>query len=750
MEHRTITGGWHYLPFARNRIQQLRAAGLTHATDRKVFPDAIVTVRLVDGIDYIHIEGGGCSIPMDSGVVDIGVYASEEDPARFLAATLHESYRLATYNAPFALDGAWRLNPGRKSAGQFSGLLTKASYFKGKVPVNGQAARSFSPRKIQSGAVFVDDPADPKLPQKKTVAMRCPASMFTGKTRLYAQAMFGQYLYPPPNLASDGSVTSATSAEALAGPSFNDTAPPSLLLQAYKEAGDETSYPGVVLTTNCGVHLDADGNHWLFEMLTDELNVYPLIGSTCAQGMRKYLAATQVTDPISAVDREHLEAYILSTCRPWVKNKVRVRLTRALATYSMGYGWHWNWSGTACDMVVNSPFDQGGDAIGMRSTHYRTSVQRVGASWQAISSIVEGPVDWTVLRPIWVITEPSWINLAPLAAVPQYTLIKTTYRTTTQIACDAPFYCFYARDELKVCRVSVSYHAATPSGTVWTPGFRDGTGPDNPGFVRYETVGLYEGFTETHTGFSAYWEAQFSCGDEVFSGLQFNRIASGNRIEIVQKTKTSAEPTMTWGDNVDTWEFEFGEPPRQIFRYRGYFSFQASVPVRYRLQYFDYQDHYQSRAAVVVPFYDAEAVYIQAEAKLVRTKTDGMSELQEGERFVFLNQAKYEDGSLGPVLESWWTSDTNFNAVIEPFAPFIPDTDEIFSLNSQRLVHRGGAVDADYGADLDAFFDNEADRVGATFKTLSSTHVTEPVVIGRCEPVGTDVHIGNIALVGAI
>lgn len=747
MEHRLITGGWQYLPYARRRIQQLRGAGLSYATDRKVFPDATVTVRVEDEHDYIEISGGLCLLPMDSGVVDIGIYASQEDPYRFLPATLHESQALAAYNASFLPDGLWRLNPGRKSAGQFSGLLSKSGVFKGKVPYDHQPARAFAPRKIKEGDAFVDDPADQNLVDKKNAAMRCPASIFTGKTRLYVQAMYGQYLYPPDRVLADGTVVGAAT-EPLVGPSFLDTAPPSLMIPAYKPRDDEASYPAEQLTTNSGVYLDADGKHWLMRVDTDSVTICPLIGSTCAEGLRKYLKGPVENDPISDEDREHLEAYVLASCRPYVKRRVVVALNVALAAYSMGYGWHWNWSGTQCDMVVNRPFSQGGDDTAMRSTHYRITISRDSGIWAAVNTTVEGPVDWTVYRAIWCITEPSWLNLSGNDP-PLYSLIKTTYRNTAAFACDAPFYCFYARDQLKVCRVNVAELPSTPGATRWTQGFRSNDDPEAPGDIRYATVGMNSGYTETDGGFSPGWEASFSCGSESFTGLQFNRLRTGNRIEIVGKSRTLALPLLTWGITLDTWEFEIGYPPYNTVRYYGFYSFAGSIPVRYRLQTYGYTEAFSSRAAIVVPFYDAEAVYLQAEKKQVRFKEAGTTELQEGGRFLFQHQPKFEDGSFGPVAEVFRSSDTSFNSVIEPSAP-LAASEEITSLTDvQRLVHRAGAVDAIYGADLDSFF-SEDDRVGATFKTLSSAHAAQPVVIGRCAPVGTDFFEGSVALVGAI
>lgn len=748
MEHRLITGGWQYLPFARNRIQALRAAGLTHATDRKVFPDATVTVRIVDDVDYIEISGGLCLLPMESGVVDIGIYASGEDPYRFAAAILHENQGQALYNASFTPDGAWRLNPSKKSAGQISGLLGKSSYFKGKVPYDAQPARSFAPRKIKDGDAFVNDPADQNLVDKKIAAMRCPASMFTGRTRLYAQAMYGQFLYPPDNLRGDGSIVGASDIP-LVCPVFLDTSPPSLSLQAYKPKGDEAAYPNVQLNTSCGVHLDAEGKHWLFAVETDHVYVYPLIGSACAEGLRKYLKGPVASDPISDEDRERLEAYVLSSCRPYVKQRVKIDLNVALVTYSMGYGWHWNWSGTQCDMVVNTPFSQGGANTAMRSTHYRITMTRAGALWSFVNSTVEGPVDWTLYRAIWVITEPSWLNFSPGTIAPSYTLLKTTYRNTSAFNCDAPFYCFYARDDLKVCRAGMAEGEGTPPASRWTQGFRSNDDFENPGDIRYATVGLNSGYTESDSGYSDHWLAHFSCGDVVLSDLVYNKVRSGSRIEIVDKQAQAGDPELNWGSTLGIWSIEVGSPPYNVLTYYGFFTFPGSRAVRYRLQTYGWTDTVQSRAAIVIPFYDAEAVYLQAEKKNVRSKTAGMSELQSGGRFMFHQQPKFEDGSFGPVVTTYRSSDISGNNTIEPFAPFSPPDEVTTESSEQKLVHRAGAINAEYGAALDAFF-GEDDRVAATFKTLTGTSAVMPVVIGNCEPQGTDFSTGNVALVGAI
>ena len=58
MEHKIISGGEQYLPFARSRIRALRALGLQYVSQSFNMGDATVNVQLKAGIAYIRIEGG--------------------------------------------------------------------------------------------------------------------------------------------------------------------------------------------------------------------------------------------------------------------------------------------------------------------------------------------------------------------------------------------------------------------------------------------------------------------------------------------------------------------------------------------------------------------------------------------------------------------------------------------------------------------------------------------------------------------
>lgn len=57
MEHKSISGGEQWLPFARSRIKALRATGLTHAGQRYDIAGDLVEVRVAGEHEYIRISG---------------------------------------------------------------------------------------------------------------------------------------------------------------------------------------------------------------------------------------------------------------------------------------------------------------------------------------------------------------------------------------------------------------------------------------------------------------------------------------------------------------------------------------------------------------------------------------------------------------------------------------------------------------------------------------------------------------------
>lgn len=59
MEHKLITGGEQWLPFARSRIRALRATGLQYACQKYEIDGARVEVRISGGHEFIRLDGSG-------------------------------------------------------------------------------------------------------------------------------------------------------------------------------------------------------------------------------------------------------------------------------------------------------------------------------------------------------------------------------------------------------------------------------------------------------------------------------------------------------------------------------------------------------------------------------------------------------------------------------------------------------------------------------------------------------------------
>lgn len=58
MEHRLVTGGYEFLPFARSRVRALKALGLDYAAQSFKIGGVTIRVRIEPGHEHIHIEGG--------------------------------------------------------------------------------------------------------------------------------------------------------------------------------------------------------------------------------------------------------------------------------------------------------------------------------------------------------------------------------------------------------------------------------------------------------------------------------------------------------------------------------------------------------------------------------------------------------------------------------------------------------------------------------------------------------------------
>jgi hypothetical protein len=591
MEHKLILGGGeHYLPFARSRIKALRSAGLRYASQKFILPDAEVRVQLVNEIEYIWITGSGGAIAMDSGVVDV-LSIAPLAPATYLAGILRESSAVLAYNAPFVIPdsgGSWRLNPASGSAGEVSGTIQTTGDVSGKVPIDGSAAKSFSPIKDAEG---IDTTNDSSMVAKKTTAIAVPASIFTGRCRLYIQALYGAHLYQRDKGSPSFIPTPVAETSAAPALSFADLA---------------VEGQTILVDTSTGIYLDpTTGKHWMIcPRSGTTVEVFPMVASTAAKSLRRFLKAPYT---LNETDREHIEAYILSQSRPTTAGRQLLTTETSVQAYSLGYGWHWNWTGLLADIVVNDQFTQ--DAINQKyamvSTHYRLTMTLTDGVWAAVVTTVAGPTQWCAYRPSWILSEPNYAD---------FTQDKTTPRLTDVFACSATFYAYYVRDELIQCRIDVT---SQPSSALNVrTGWRDVAGT----LFENHTLGLLPGYVENST-VGSRWEATVTIGTQVFGPVPYGGTITGTSIEVTNKVFTG-NWLAGFGSEMFPQNIDQGYPPyEQVFEPTGVSDARQSGEITYDTLTDSFTGSVGGRILMGTPFYDAEAFFVDAVAEDTKSTT---------------------------------------------------------------------------------------------------------------------------------
>lgn len=736
---------WQYVPFGRARLKALRATGLSYASQTFVIDSTIIKVRIVGAQSYIQIDGG-CRLLMDSGVIEANYRIIGDgiiDPISYLPGVLYKSSAALAYDAAFTEpEGNFLLNPGNTSAGQFSGRLTAGARHKGAVQVSGNPV-SFTPGMILNGMPppgFISNPEDGRLFQKKLAARLCPASMFTGKCRLYVQALYGAPLY---ETDTDGNPTDKARPQMIEA-SF--TRVPSLILMPYRRLGDTTAYDSLGIGTSTGVYLHpATGKHFLVDPIIGaygaNVYIYPLIGSTCAEAQRKYL----ISGKLNAQDAEHLEAYILSTCLPDMANKVTLAAETITLGGGMGYGWHWNWSGTTADIVISTPYVQreslGIAYMGMESTHHRVSLkvsytppdatQKEKFAFAISQSVVEGPVRWAVPRAYWCIAAPDWVGK----------LTKVTPKDSDLFNCDAPFYVFYNRDDLKVCRAAVALSTRAPlvesQSRVWNMGY---------GYVG-GTEGPDSGFFSSLVQSADIEKGNFTCGGAGVTGLVRAKTYTDTRKEVSAKSwdgsfgdyyaTAGGDIPITTPITPQLFETGYELSGHTLNKYattevQAYSKCGTVYNFNYTFTESVINGLEQGFAEIVVPTHDAEAIFIRKEVQVTTTVQ---------------SKAVWPRISVGGYANNWFPRDTfivpsprlgyqrwnlgydNGGAQNPGDTPNTTVPPPVTTVTEDgKLINRAGAVPALFPA-FEDFHYNDRDTIPANYSILTSSG-TSPVVIG--------------------
>ena len=399
----------------------------SHRTVVRETPEGRAIARTRDRMPMCTVEGGCEPIGIDHGTVDVLTIAPMH-PDVYKDGKLYRTPFVAAHITGSAVD-----DPDRPIVDE----IEPPDSVKGVAPADGAVAKSMRAKKIEDRD---------GLYAKKIMVGRCPPSIFTGRTRLYAQAIYG--LHDELSRARlDVTLPSAT---------------PAILIGRT----EETEFR---LSTNCGIYYEAaTAKHYMIEVGQDTVTFYPMECSDCVDAYRSYLL-----DPtFPEADKERVESYILGDSSV-IKSKAQVVSITSTSAYSMGYGWHFNWDGDRADIVLTSLVAAPGGGEENESTHYRlTFAKNSKGKWSATRAIVEGPTKWKSLRHVEPITAPTWDDMV---------LEKIGAHVGPPAYGNAPFYVFYDRNTLRVCRYSCSSGSFAKTGITREPYYYD--------YARYLSVG---------------------------------------------------------------------------------------------------------------------------------------------------------------------------------------------------------------------------------------------------------------------
>lgn len=418
-----------YLPFGIELVRKLIRQGRYANSKTVAVDDAVITAKVVGEQRWLRIwVGGRCELYLESGIVDVG--------------------SIGPANPAFNDSGKLYTNPALAAIPELNGLLKLPLVAESPAkPISGDVAESFKKKIVtdEFGNETVDQSSLSELQRKKLTVATVPPSLFTGKTRLYVQSIYGRRLkhFKPW--------------------SMNPEYQPPAIRYSGTQVGE--SYT-VDISTNTGVYTTEDYEYFLITVAygtAQNVTIRKLEAeSACVEGARAYLVKNKST--LTEEKKTALEAYILSGSYP--SNAVVFAADATVdVVWQMGYGWHFNWSGTACDIVKVDTISTGGATYKHKSTHYRmefardkdkiipvsdpplTPVQQERMRWAAIKQTTVEEAEWKNGKWQQVIAFPDW-------SVNQLEIFGT--QLGARFGDEAPIYCFYRRDELQVVRFSLS------------------------------------------------------------------------------------------------------------------------------------------------------------------------------------------------------------------------------------------------------------------------------------------------------
>ena len=373
--HILVTGdAWQYVPFGRARLKALRATGLSYASQSYTVDGTTIKVRIVGDQSFIQIDG---------------------DPTLYC-----ESGQIFWPFRP-------RYSPlwGEAATWEFMDIPTTSKYL-GKVKIsketrgdqvntpalsNGMRSKAIGWPLADLGSIPANETKDKETQEKyfeytmtKKKAMSIwPASIFSGKMRLFMQALYGAKEPNPDN----------------PGDYFpflldNEDEPTLVMLRSSLEGGNVL----MVRSNSMGIFTAPDDTYWLLDINEGPRNVLVnKINTSKATSLVKQLK------DMTADERAKAEAYIFANSKieiPKPENTVYATGTfPEVVGSAIAYGWKKKKNGSKESIVVH---EQLGETIPETRWHARTvhltfsytAAQGDTPARISVSGVVEDGHDW--------------------------------------------------------------------------------------------------------------------------------------------------------------------------------------------------------------------------------------------------------------------------------------------------------------------------------------------------------------------
>lgn len=359
--HILVTGdAWQYVPFGRARLKSLRATGLSYASQSYTVDGTTIKVRIVGDQSFIQIDGSG-TLYLESGQLEWN-YPAPESPTRYDPAQWHflDVPTTSTYLGKVRADGT-QVNKPTLCESQDSLAI---GYPKATTGTPAEIAAADWARKIEYGGATV---------AKKLMLANFPASLFSGKMRLFMQSQYGAAESLKPRLQLGLSGTSLTL-------SFTNNG---ILTQI-----------GFWTHMTTGVFRTTDGHYFLVNLAlgttSTTVTYYPI-----SLGPASRAFAIEYRDA-SAADQIKLEAYLFAHSTVQTAKGKTITLDVGAAGAPLAYGWKFNSDGSEARIVVNHAQDPANSDVASARYRARTATVRLAYANGEVSAtgVVTSAKDW--------------------------------------------------------------------------------------------------------------------------------------------------------------------------------------------------------------------------------------------------------------------------------------------------------------------------------------------------------------------